>query len=35
MAFAPGALAQGLGALVNIHHFDAFTTDTSAETSKL
>jgi endoglucanase len=33
-ALINGALAQGLGAIVNIHHFDAFTTNPAAETNK-
>jgi endoglucanase len=33
-AVVDGALAHGLGVLVNIHHFDAFTTDPFAETAK-
>jgi endoglucanase len=33
-AIVNGALAQGLGALVNIHHFDEFTTDPAANTNK-
>jgi endoglucanase len=33
-ALVNGALAEGLGAIVNIHHFDDFTTNPSAHTEK-
>ncbi len=33
-ALVNGALAQGLGVLVNIHHFDELTTNPGAETEK-
>ena len=34
-ALVDWALAHGLGALVNIHHFDDFTTDPAAQSAKL